>query len=826
MFYVFWKSFIWWVKTDPMCIRTLHRGCSLLIISTMSVQVFAQTTQTIRGEVVDKESRMTLPGVNVAIVLDSATMIGGTTDAGGIYRLEKVPVGRHAITFTSIGYKPVQLRDIIVGSAKEVVLNVEMEETVTELKELEVKAAQVGEARNEMALIGARQFSVEETERYAGSRGDPGRMASNYAGVQGADDSRNDIVIRGNSPQGVLWRFEGVNIPNPNHFAIPGTGGGPVTILNNKYLDDSDLFTGAFPAEYANATAGVFDLRMRNGNNQKHEATVQFGFLGTELLLEGPISRERRSSYLLSYRYSTLQLFQFMGINVGTDAIPQYQDAAFRVSLPIGSRTHLAFWGIGGNSSIDIVLSEQVKPDTATLIYGDNDRDQYFSSRMATVGATLSRTLGEDMHLKVTAAAAHSQVDPRHDYIYRHVENDHYVVDSLPQILGYRFLEEKLALYSSLNRKFGRRTTLKIGLNLEGQLVDHLDSARSIIHSDTMDLLANWRVRWDARENITQVQPYVQMKHRIGERSTFTIGLNGLFSSINANSVSPVEPRAAFLHEWTKGQRISIGYGLHSQLQPGYIHFYRNETHGREQNRAIGPTRSHHFVISYDRPIAKSMRLRCEAYHQRLFDIPVTAVPSAFSLMNSGAGFERLLPDSLVNAGLGRNTGIELTLERPFRKGYYFLFTGSLFDAVYRGSDGVWRNTSFNGRYACNMLFSREFALEERSVITIGGKITAIGGRWRGVVDRAASDAAQQVVYQDATTNQLQFQPYFRADLKLGYRWNRPKVMHEFGIDLVNITGHRNILTLTYAPEHPSGDPIREEYQLGFLPIFYYKLEI
>jgi hypothetical protein len=796
-----------------------------LIIGAMAVG--AQNVQTIRGQVVDKESRISIPGVNVVLMTDTAQLTGTTTDVNGMFRMEKVPVGRHSLGFSSIGYKPVQLRDLVVGSGRELVIAVELEETITELQEFEVKANAGGQVRNEMALIGARQFSVEETERYAGSRGDPGRMASNYAGVQGADDSRNDIVIRGNSPQGVLWRFEGVNIPNPNHFAIPGTSGGPVTIINNKYLDDSDLFTGAFPAEYSNATAGVFDLRMRNGNNEKHEATVQFGFLGTEVLLDGPIDRKTRSSYLVSYRYSTSQLFQFMGIKVGTDAIPRYQDGAFRVSLPIGSRTHLALWGIGGDSSIDIVLSEQEEPDTATLIYGDNDRDQYFRSRMATVGATFSRSIDENTYLKVTAAAGHSQVRSHHEYIYRHVQDDRYMVDSLPEMLRYQFVEEKFALYSSINRKFGRRTTLKAGLNMELQPLSYVDSARRIMVGNVAgNQLDDWRVRWDASASVQQLQPYIQMKHQLSEKNTITVGITGFHSTINDNSTSPIEPRAAFTHEFKGGQRVSIGYGLHSQLQPGYLYFYRNETTGHMMNRGIGLSKSHHFVIAYDRSIGNSIRFRSEVYHQYLFNVPVTAEPSAFSLINSGAGFQRLFPDSLVNKGLGRNSGIELTIERPFKKGYYFLLTASLFDADYRGSDGIWRNTSFNGHFALNALLSKEFSIKDRSVITVGGKVTATGGRWYGNVDREASDAAQEIVFEDATMNTRQFRPYFRTDLKLGYRWNRPKVMHEFGVDLINLTGQRNILTLTYAPGHPTGDPIREEYQLGFLPIFYYKLEI
>jgi hypothetical protein len=306
-------------------------------------------TQTIRGTVVDQESKFPLIGVNVIVTTEDSTIIGTTTDLDGTYRLENVPLGRQTVSYSYISYETVVLNNIVVSSGREVIQNVEMAESAMEIDEVVVTATRSGDVRNEMATVSARSFSVEETDRYAGSRGDPPRMASNYAGVQGADDSRNDIVIRGNTPQGLLWRFEGVTIPNPNHFAIPGTGGGPVTILNNKYMANSDFFTGAFPAEYGNGIAGVFDIRMRNGNNEQHEISGQLGFLGTELLAEGPLNKEKGSSYLVSYRYSTLQLFSFLGINIGTDAVPQYQDAAFRFNFPQKNGGNLAFWGIGGS---------------------------------------------------------------------------------------------------------------------------------------------------------------------------------------------------------------------------------------------------------------------------------------------------------------------------------------------------------------------------------------------------------------------------------------------------------------------------------------------
>ena len=259
----------------------------------IGVGVFSQNlTQTVRGSLKDKQTFEPLIGAKI-IIVGTDPLIGAVSDLDGKFRLENVPVGRQQIAISYVGYEPMVLSNIDVAS-KEVVLNLEMTEAVNMMKKVEVKAnSDKGESINKMATVSIRQFSVEQSNRFSGSFNDVARMAQNFAGVQGADDSRNDIVVRGNSPTGVLFRMEGVDIPNPNHFARFGTAGGPVSILNNNVLANSDFMTGAFPAEYGNAIAGVFDLKMRTGNNEKHEFMFQMGFNGAELMAEGPLIKSQ-----------------------------------------------------------------------------------------------------------------------------------------------------------------------------------------------------------------------------------------------------------------------------------------------------------------------------------------------------------------------------------------------------------------------------------------------------------------------------------------------------------------------------------------------------
>ena len=341
-----------------------------------SVLITAQT-QNVRGKVMDSETSFPLAGAKVEIDLKDANGVNyrAVTDGEGVFKIANVPVGKYGLTTKCAQYEP-KTQTVEISSGKELILSISLQELVTNKEEVIVTGRKKGEIINELAVISAQQFSVEETNRYPGSRMDPARMASNFAGVQGADDSRNDIIIRGNSPLGVVWRVEGIDIPNPNHFAIAGSSGGPVSVLNNKILGNSDFLMSAFPAEYGNSVSGVFDLKLRSGNDQRHEFTGQFGFLGTEFLAEGPLNKKGTASFLMMGRYSTLSLFKSLGIQLGTDAIPTYGDLAFKFNFKLRKGGNLSFWGMGGKSNIAIMISE--KTEYTTDLYGEGDRDQYF----------------------------------------------------------------------------------------------------------------------------------------------------------------------------------------------------------------------------------------------------------------------------------------------------------------------------------------------------------------------------------------------------------------------------------------------------------------
>lgn len=790
----------------------------LLCLFSVPLMLQAQIIQTLRGVVVEKESQSKLWAASITVFHDGRQVGGTLTDSLGSFTVADIPIGKNTVVVSSLGFAPHTLSQILFTSGKEVVLHIELEEDGQLLQEVAITGARKQEVLNEMALVSARRFDVQETERYAGSRGDPARMASNYAGVQGADDSRNDIIVRGNSPQGVLWRLEDISIPNPNHFSVPGTSGGPVSMINNKTLGNSDFFAGAFPAEYGNAIGGVFDLKMRSGNTGRHEMSLQLGFLGTELAAEGPLSKNKQSSYLFTYRYSTLKLFEGLNIKIGTSSVPNYQDAALKLNFPLGKKSNLSLFAIGGLSHIDLIVSKLTEP--VDELYGEDDRDQYFSSNTGVAGLSFQSSLNSKTLFKAVVAQTFTETYARHDKVFR---NAAFELDSMKYILGYYSSIGSTELHLFINHKINARQTLKAGVLHTIYYLNFIDSSRQYPLS-----LQDWQHRSDYQGTTGLMQPYLQFKWRMHERITATAGLHAQWFSQN-NSFS-LEPRVAMRYQTGNRSQLNMGYGLHSQMQPLYQYYahYPQYDAGRLHNLGMGFTRSHHFVAGYEQGLLANTRLRLEAYYQYLFNIPIeTRAGSSFSGLNQGANFSRLFPDTLVNKGTGYNYGLELTVEKGFSHGFYTLLTGSIFDSKARGADGVYRNTDYNSRFALNLLGGHELRVSARSLFISGIKVTYAGGRLYSPADARASIAKGDLVVIDHLRNTLRFPDYFRADLKLGYRYNAKRVTHEIGLDLVNILGIKNVLSMVYNPDLAAlgKDPFVKQYQLGFLPLFYYRVD-
>jgi hypothetical protein len=759
--------------------------------------------QTIKGTVVDEQSGNVLS--NVTIVVDGFNSLACTTDSGGQFKLQHVPIGRQAIKISLVGYEEAVIRNIEVTSSKEVVLEIRLKERIKKLEEVIVKSGrQKNKPLNEAAVVSARQFSMDEAVRYSGTRNDPSRMAQNFAGVSGTNDARNDIIIRGNSPSGVLWRMDGIDIPNPNHYSTLGSTGGPVTILNTNTLRNSDFITSAFPAQYGNAVAGVFDLRMRNGNNEKYEFLGQMGFNGFELGAEGPLSKKSKSSFLINYRYSLVAVIQKLGLNVGTGAAtPYYQDLNFKFNIPTTKMGTFSIFGLGGESHIKF---DAIDEDN---LYSTNDgslRERSFRSLTGVTGLTHTYFFNPGTSGKMTFAVSGFESKYQEDFYDSSKTGDLAFYKKNTQVkysVGYTF-----------NKKINSKNQLTAGfvgdyskLKLRNDYIPDGDS-----------LLITF---FDSKENAVLLRGFVNFAHRFSDKLSTNIGLYHQYFTLN--NTQSLEPRWNLKYQFRADQSFSFGAGLHSQLQPLEVYFYETKDNGSTEltNKELGFVKSAHGVLGYDISFSKNLRLKAEVYGQYIYDAAVEKTASSFSMLNSGADF--YFPDKtyLKNEGRGYNYGVELTLEKFLDKGFYYLFTASLFESKYRGSDHVWRNTAFNSNFALNFLAGREFSLSKKTSFGIDTKIAWAGGQRYTPFDVVASAAAGYVVFKEDEAYSLQYDSYIRWDLKLSYNRNGRKATQKWYIDLQNLTNRDNIYIRTLNPKNGNTGVIN---QIGFFPNINYMI--
>ena len=770
------------------------------------------TAQRIAGTVVDGQSELPLIGATVELLLPPGNR-GTTTDVDGYFSLSDVPPGRHTLRLTYLGYEVRQVPNVLVTAGKDVHLDLTLTERVTSLETVTVRAGTEAGAVNEMSLLSTQQFTAEQVNRFAGGRADVSRLAGNLAGVATADDSRNDIVIRGNSPAGLLWQLEGIPIPNPNHFSTLGTTGGPVSALNPNMLASSDFATSAFAAEYGNALSGVFDLRLRRGNRERYEFMGQVGtFSGLEAMAEGPL--KNKGSFVASFRNSFVGLVNELGIDIGTNATPDYRDLTFNVDFGSGKAGNFSVFGIGGTSRIDFLASDVDSLD----LFANPNRNTYPRSYFGVGGLRHNLITGENTYLR-TVLSANVQGNTYREYTVDEALNDGTLyTDVDDRTVGY-------SLKSYLNSKLSRRSTLRTGVQAELKQIATRVEDRDGQPDRDGDGLRDLDLLRDFDGGFTIVQSFAQLQHRAGERWTINAGLHLQYFTLNGAFAA--EPRLSLGYRATEALTLTAGFGRHAQVPAFPVFFFRDFNTGQpDANRELDFLRADHYVAGAEARIGPNWRVKSEVYYQRLYDVPVDPFPSGFSLLNAGADFVFPERGSLVNGGSGRNYGLELTLDRTFANNWYVLGTGSLFESRYTGSDGVERNTAFNNRYVGNVLGGKEwpFGREKRHRITLNTKVTGSGGRYYTPVDLAASRAAETDVRDESAYFSRRYAGYFRWDLKFGVQLNarNRKFSQSFFVDLQNLTNRENIFQERY---NPVTGRVNTAYQSGFFPDVQYRIQ-
>ena len=765
--------------------------------SEVKAQVTAPT-QSIRGRVVDAESQSPVKGATITI---AESQFSTVTDSSGNFILTKIPVGRQRVQVSFVGYQ-VYLSDyFILNSAKEQEMQIMLIEEKKSLGQITITGIRNPKLPvNKYALASGRSFSAEETQRFAASANDPGRMAMGFPGVQPSRDSRNDIIIRGNNPVGMNWRLEGLDIPNPNHFARRGSSGGGITIFSLSVLDNSDFYTGALAAEYGDVLSGAFDVRFRKGNQQKAEHTFKAGMIGLEFSTEGPIQKGR-SSYLVNYRYSFLDILNAFGLNlVDERERNKFTDVSFNVAFNNKKNTvQTNVWGMGGYSKETFHAVE----DTAQ--WKQYDDYAIYDSRtwMGAFGIGQTIKLNSKSFLKTSLAVMAQKVTWVDDTLTK--------LQIATKVNDELYNNSRVSFTTSYNLKMNNVVNMKTGvyvnlLNYEFNKGEWNYGSNSY----KPNVIAGEGNSW-------LLQPYLQFGIKPSSRLLINPGVHSMYFALNKQFV--VDPRLSMQYRFSAKSNVTLAYGLHSKLLPLGSYFY--QAGGSFPNKDLKMMRSHHYIIAYDQLLGNKWRFHAEAYHQQLFQVPVANdVNRTFWILNEMEGYAN---EALVSKGKGTNTGLDLSLEKFFSKGLFMIASFSVFDSKYSAISGREYNTRFNSRTSGSFVGAKEWQLKKNKVLQVGWKMLYNGGVPLSPL-AAVQNSSRQPVLDETRPFSEYTRAYFRTDGRISLRKDKKKISWQLALDIQNLFAQKNIDPLGRRYD-PTTNQWTFKQQSGIVPVLSYQID-
>jgi hypothetical protein len=742
--------------------------------------------QQLKGQILDADNKSQIPFATISInsVQKSQTIL---SDSSGFFSSNTLDFGRYNVRITCVGYEPSLYPSILVTGGKQTSIIVYLKPSN------EILADVVVQATTFKATTSSKRLNIEQTDKYAATWGDPARMALSFAGVSNVNDQSNELVIRGNSPKGLLWMIEGIEIPSPNHFSAEGASGGLIGALSSTVLQNSTFYTGAFSANYGNALSGVFDLSLRNGNDEKREYSINTSLLGVNVGMEGPFSKKHKDSYLVNYRFANTRLINSLGLSQVLNASsPKFEDLTFKFKFQ-RKKAVLTLWGVGGKNTTDFSVSQFLEIQNRANFYATGLKWFKEFSKKLVVESTISYSGNENVNNRkqiFTDQSEGRQANLQNQSI-RFVNNAY-----------YRLADENTLHFGSI--------VSQLSYNLFGAF-DFIFDNLNVSASDTSINSVGKTYTW-------QNFGLILLKK---EKWDLNLGIHSNYFFLNKQL--SLEPRASVSFTLNDRQRLNFGFGIHSRLEPLNIYLYKNDLllNGKVvDNINLGVTKAAHFVLGFDNTISKDLQFNTEIYYQHLYDVGVgnsAILPGIdyISLLNQ-INSVNLFP--LTSDGFGTNYGWEVTVEKPLNKGFYGLFTSSIFRSFYK--NGVEQNkypSRYDNRFVINTLAGKEWIVN-KNLINLNFRVTYAGGIRQLPV--SLINGVPNTIYEIGYTERLN--NYFRVDLKGSYIFSVGKTTTTASLDINNAFDRANPLTSIF-------NPITSEYevinQLGILPVLSLKFD-
>ncbi len=801
----------------------MNRYAALLVITVFLAigSLNSQTFGNIEGVILNQSTNIGISGVEIEIRIGPKKWIT-ISDSVGYFRADSIDSGSCDLYISLFGYKPVALYDQNIKPARSNFNTYYLSEDVYILDSIMITPANTEVVRNEMTFASAKTFLISDAQKYAGSFSDPARIMQNMPGVTSAgDDLSNEIVIRGNSPNYLKWRLDGVEIPSPNHFSRKGSSGGALSLISSKVLGDSDFHTGAFPAEYGNALGGVFNLRFRRPSSQNHELTLKTSILGLEATVEGPLrlghdkssttedKQNKSATYLINYRYSTLSLLSKVSSLDFGDFQPDYQDLSFQLNFSKSSTTNISAYGIYGRSVSESDFNFQEPVDQFSDLVNFKESNEY-----GVVGVKYKTLFKDDRtYLSSNIYMTYESNKIREDIIDINSLENTVITDE-----NIIFSDRNMGIYTALYTKVSDFFKIKTGITLKYSFSDYLLQDRFI--SRNPDFTFSYSDPFDhvsIAPTYFSSESYIQGLYHPSSRISMTFGVN-LYTNGLLKDQS-VTPKLSIQYKINQRTNLAISIGQYSQAEHSLTYLLtRIDENGQPYlpNRNLTLSKALHTVISLNRVMNQKDKLSIELFYQNLYDLPYDPIFTVRSIINTKDIYSTVLGSrGFFNTGTARNIGIDLSYHKSYKKSYGII-VASLSDSKLKSPNNITSHTRFNYGYSFTTLIGTRLKVRKSHLIDINTRFIFNGGVRYSDIDFSNFLITENNLFA------LRAPIYQRIDIGTKYVINKSKFTHSFVLEIQNVLNRKNISDRL--PDFTNQTYI-DQLQNGMVPSIGYEIE-
>lgn len=747
----------------------------------------AERTGSLSGTVLDRATQQPVIGATVTVV---GTKIGGVTRATGEFRIGGIAPGTYRVRVSSIGFEPRTMTDVSVRSEHATTINIELMSKDVQL-EGAVVTAPIFE-KNSDNITSSSNFSYEEVRRLPGSMEDLGRVAQSMPGVAVTDDGRNDLVVRGGAPTENLNIIDGIEIPNINHFGTQGAGGGPISMINTNFIEEVNLSSGGFGAEFGDKLSSVMTVRMREGNRAGFQGNVDLNTAGIGVLMEGPMTSS--GSYLFSVNRSYLNLIHNI---IGITAVPNYQDVSAKLVYDVSPAHKLTFLLIGGLDDVHFATDAQ---DSVGLQF----KNTLLNQSQATAGLSWRWLWG---------TAGYSDVS-----VFSNIFN--YNIDARDKGNTPTFLD------ASHDREYGVRAKaswrLNSTFNLTGGatakfITDHDQIFQMRDSIEYLDPFGTFREHYyggidqDIRTTAMKLGAFTELAVTTGS-FIFTGGVRmDHFSFLNGTN-TVFGPRLSASWLWSPVTSLNASFGEFYQA-PEMVWMTTVPS-----NRDLSYIHAQHFILGFEHQFDEDLKLTIEGYDKEYTNYPVSLDNPYFVFVSSGAEYGASVPGPAHSSGTGFVRGVDVSAQKKLMGNFYGLLSYSYTYGRFQGDAGGLRPGAFDYPHIFTVIAG--YTIGTAWEFSIKWRYTE--GRPTTPYDSTESTKLNEGVLIFDRYNLDRQSAYHRMDVRGDYRASFSWGNLVAYVELQNVYARNNVLQSYW---NTNKDVQGRIYQWGFLPVGGVKVE-